>query len=44
MKCVKTENGSIMRVKDEEARKLVDNTKYYYCSKFEWKQYKKSKT
>ena len=43
MKCVKTANGFIMRVKDKKARELVDNTNYYYCSKSEWKKYKKSK-
>jgi hypothetical protein len=37
MKCVKTVNGSIMRVKDQEAAELVDNVDYFYCPKWEWK-------
>ena len=38
MKCIKTANGSIRRVKDDEARKLVDNVDYFYCPKWEWKE------
>lgn len=37
MKCVKTANGSIMRVSDTEAQKLVDDPDYSYCAKWEWK-------
>ena len=37
MKTVKTANGSIIRMSDEQARRTVDNTNYYYCSKDEYK-------
>jgi len=49
MKTIKTANGSIMRVKDQEAIKLVKSPDYSYCSKDEWKKqegmgkYKKEK-
>ena len=42
MKCVKTANGSIMRLKDKEAAELVKDPDYSYCSKEEWKRWKKS--
>jgi len=42
MKCVKTANGSVMRVSDEEARNLVDNKDYHYCPKSEWKLTRKT--
>ena len=35
MKTIKTANGSIMRMSDDQALKIVDNTDYYYCSKAE---------
>jgi len=38
MKTIKTANGSIKRVKDEEALRLVDNSDYFYCGKEEWKK------
>jgi len=37
MKTIKTANGSIIRVSDQEALKMVDNTDYFYCPKWEWK-------
>lgn len=37
MKCVKTTNGSIMRISDKEADELVDNKEYFYCPKWDWK-------
>ena len=36
MKTIKTANGSIMRVSDEQARRMVDNIDYYYCPKDEY--------
>ena len=43
MKCIKTANGSIRRVKDSEARNLVfsEPENFSYCSKEEWKKWKK---
>lgn len=41
MKTIKTANGSIMRVKDEEALRLVQSPDYSYCSKDEWKKQEK---
>jgi len=44
MKTIRTANGSIMRVKDEVAEKMVNGKgqylkgDYYYCSKKEWKK------
>jgi hypothetical protein len=38
MKTIKTANGSIMRVKDEEARRLVQTPNYFYCPKEDWKK------
>jgi len=38
VKTVKTANGSIMRVKDAEAERLVQSPDYSYCSKDEWKK------
>lgn len=43
MKTIKTANGSIMRVKDDEADKMVSGKgryhkgDYSYCGKEEWK-------
>ena len=38
MKTIKTANGSIMRVKDEVAARLVKTPDYSYCPKDEWKK------
>lgn len=44
MKTVRTANGSVMRVKDEEARLMINGDgkyhkgDYFYCSKKEWKK------
>jgi len=44
MKTIRTANGSIMRVKDQLARQMVNGEgkylkgDYYYCSKKEWKE------
>ena len=44
MKTIRTANGSIMRVKDAEAERMVNGEgpykrgDYYYCSKKEWKK------
>ena len=48
MKTVRTANGSVMRVKDEEARLMVKGEgkyrkgDYFYCSKKEWKKERKT--
>ena len=38
MKCVKNKEGKIKRVSDFLAAELVDNQKYKYCSRSEWKE------
>ncbi len=39
MKCVKPVNdGKILRVKDEKAKEMVEEGKYSYCPKSEWKE------
>ena len=38
MKCVKTANGSVLRVKEKRAAKLVESSDYSYCPKWEWKK------
>jgi hypothetical protein len=40
MKCVKTNDGKIVRISDQQAGNLVDNKKGKYCSKSEWKKNK----
>jgi hypothetical protein len=40
MKCVKTNEGKIVRVSDAQAGYLVDNKKGEYTSKSEWKKNK----
>lgn len=40
MKCVKTSNGKIVRVRDEVAARLVEKPGYSYCPKWEWKDQK----
>lgn len=37
MKCVKTANGSVLRVKEKRAAKMVENPDYSYCPKWEFK-------
>ena len=41
MKTIKTANGTIMRVKDAEAARLVESPDYSYCPKDEWKKQEK---
>jgi hypothetical protein len=41
VKTIKTANGSIMRVKDEDAAGLVQTPDYSYCPKDEWKKQEK---
>lgn len=38
MKCVKSTDGEIKRVKDDVAVELVSSGKYQYCSRSEWKK------
>jgi hypothetical protein len=38
MKCIKTNEGQIVRVSDTRAGEMVDNKKAKYCSKSEWKE------
>jgi hypothetical protein len=38
-KCVKNkETGKVVRVNNEQARKMVDSKEYEYCPKFEYKR------
>lgn len=37
MKCIKTANGKVLRVKDKRAAKMVNNPDYSYCPKWEFK-------
>lgn len=37
MKCIKTANGKVLRVKDKRAAKMVDSPDYDYCPKWEFK-------
>lgn len=37
MKCVKKKNGEIIRIKNEEAEKLVQKNEAIYINKKEWK-------
>lgn len=38
MKCVKMENGEIIRIENQKAEKLVRDNKAIYINKKEWKE------
>ena len=42
MKCIK-KHGEIKRVRDEEARTLVEEQGWKYCPKSEWKELRDKK-